>query len=1144
MYSATKIPNRHIDLKKRSFEENASQLIEENPCVLNQLIKKLKNNKEILTFCDEDKENFNHNVQSENITNGLNHQDLEPNSDVQRKIICLKENLNFIKNLTLNPSFKNKHLMYKKPVVLAPKNNTQFNRKNASNSPLSDFCINFTDSVNNILHRRGNNNEILSNSQYSDQRIQQNIDNGFSSLSNQAPFDRLYTIQEETVSDRLEDEPSIDDLDEINNWKNDFINLDSPSYKNNVCIRPNSFFKTSNKKSIVDNRQVFMDNNFRDDVCCDDFSVNPMNLALDKDLEESFNNLDKVFVKKFKENFTDIEDLLEIPRKSIKKDSPTYKHLKNVLKKKQDVNMVIIDTIVQKGELSDPERSTNSKKSPSEKGLVYVENYFGHRKKLTSPSINDELPFSMIPKLTDDRFMNVVNQPISKPKISSRRSKKGCYFKNDLNFQHILNASSSSSDSNKSKDSFMFQEIGNIQDIVKLRKKTSISSPNIINLKEMQTNQLKQNQVSTNLNKTSFDDINPSLQKHNTKVPNIKIDISSDNNIQLKSVFSPTIYNPYEKISSKSPKKDSGVNYNIDMNKKKISARSSLVKTKSTSINKYRRNSEQYNSMTKRYKNKSMNFINTRSNRVGDYISRVAKLNEGISKFDNLLKETIKKSKREKSNDSKGSHDSKPFLRNSLLTKSIDNKKNEKYYKCKTYRNISKPFKSLFCNKLKDSQIFKTKPISFESDPIKTSLNLPHKMNSKSINLTNNSSEKASKASISMTINHEKMDKTNRLSQKTDKSINVTNKKLFLQKPLDLQYLKSKKYRAMNRSSYDYTKKQNWNSFEKKLEKSNDNSTKTKKSHNSEQVSVRNIKDKISYQKMFSKPESDALRSKSICSRAKPRKNVNHHMNVLRQNKTNFHESLNQIQPNITNDSIQVDIYKKNELDSLLKNGNLTTVQNYEKSSNNVSRNINSKQNDSNFTFNDTIVYKNDNSLQLHSAKERNTEMKSLNTANTSNVQNLEKIKVKVLPNFQKNKKRLENFLSIKTPSTVVTSIKTNRTKDLVSTDERPSQLSTIRAKKSFLNNNSITNRSSIMDSSHLYQTINENISNKENVNNQNNSVKTKNESVTKNSGKVVESLALKTNATNVLKTGSRLFQNEKNKGNQILNKLRNKRMI
>lgn len=42
------------------------------------------------------------------------------------------------------------------------------------------------------------------------------------------PFERLYTIHEETVSDKLEEEPSVADSEEIDRLKDGFINLGTP----------------------------------------------------------------------------------------------------------------------------------------------------------------------------------------------------------------------------------------------------------------------------------------------------------------------------------------------------------------------------------------------------------------------------------------------------------------------------------------------------------------------------------------------------------------------------------------------------------------------------------------------------------------------------------------------------------------------------------------------------------------------------------------------------------------------------------------------------------------------------------------------------------------------------------------------------
>ena len=57
---------------------------------------------------------------------------------------------------------------------------------------------------------------------------------------------------------------------------------------------------------------------------------------------------------------------------------------------------------------------------------------------------------------------------------------------------------------------------------------------------------------------------------------------------------------------------------------------------------------------------------------------------------------------------------------------------------------------------------------------------------------------------------------------------------MFLHKPIDYKLARSKKYRAMNKSTHDYTKNLNFKSSMDKLDKSNDQSTKTRKSYNSE----------------------------------------------------------------------------------------------------------------------------------------------------------------------------------------------------------------------------------------------------------------------------------------------------------------------
>ena len=114
----------------------------------------------------------------------------------------------------------------------------------------------------------------------------------------------------------------------------------------------------------------------------------------------------------------------------------------------------------------------------------------------------------------------------------------------------------------------------------------------------------------------------------------------------------------------------------------------------------------------------------------------------------------------------------------------------------------------------------------------------------------------------------------------------------------------------------------------------------------------------------------------------------------------------------------------------------------------------------------------------------------------------------------------------------------------MISNEERSSLLTSIRAKQPFVNNNCITNRSSILENSHFYRSINETIANKENLHNINHPIALKNEPLKKNSEKIMQNLNLKDKTTNILRTKSRLFHDEKIKGNQIISKLKSKRMI
>ena len=285
----------------------------------------------------------------------------------------------------------------------------------------------------------------------------------------------------------------------------------------------------------------------------------------------------------------------------------------------------------------------------------------------------------------------------------------------------------------------MFQDINNLKNTVKFRKKSSISSPNIINLKEMHVNRLKEKYNISNLKKRSLDFDNPTHQSFNDiKVPNIKLDISGDINnshlkIEDKNDMTPTVYNPYKNIESKhctSPVRDMTINIAIDTNRKKNSDRSTISKTKSISITKHRRKSEQYLQINKPKKNKSMCSINSKSCRINDYVNKFKNLNESLSKFDKSLRNIIKKAKREPSNDTKRSCESKEMPKNAnLQARSIESKRNQEYYKCKTYKTMPKPLNSLFCGKLRDSKIFKKKPLTFENEPLGTSVNFKQKAN-------------------------------------------------------------------------------------------------------------------------------------------------------------------------------------------------------------------------------------------------------------------------------------------------------------------------------------------------------------------------------------------------------------------------------